>query len=73
MLAVLRIIICVQIMELVSFISLSSAMNFSKSLYGVFPVPIGQFISVTYLRRTGGKRLTFSLGPRDPKRFGRTK
>ena len=57
MLAVLRIIICVQIMELVSFISLSSAMNFSKSLYGVFPVPIGQFISVTYRRRTGRKRL----------------
>ena len=26
------------------------------SLYGVFPVPLGQFTSVTYLRRTGGKR-----------------
>ena len=39
-------------------------------LYGVFPVPLGQFTSVTYPSRTGGKRLTFSLGPRDPKRFG---
>ena len=33
---------------------------------GVFPVPLGQLISVTYPRRT------FSLGPRDPKRFGRS-
>jgi len=27
------------------------------SLDGVFPVPLGQFTSVTYLRRTGGKHL----------------
>ena len=27
------------------------------SLYGVSPVPLGQFTSVTYPRRTGGKRL----------------
>ena len=26
-------------------------------MYGVFPVPLGQFTSVTYPRRTGGKRL----------------
>ena len=37
----------------------------AKSLYGVFPVPLGQFVSVTYARRTGGHR------SRDLKRFGR--
>ena len=37
----------------------------SPSLYGVFPVPLGQFVSVTYPRRT------FSHGSRDLKRFGR--
>ena len=48
-------------------------------LYSVFPVPLGRFTSLTDPRRTGGKRLektecaclTFWLGPRDPKRFGR--
>ena len=39
--------------------------------YSVFPVPLGQFTWVTYPRRTGGKHLTFSLGPRNPKRFSR--
>ena len=32
---------------------------FAWSLYGVFPGLLGQFTSVTYPRRTGGKRLTF--------------
>ena len=44
----------------------------SHGLYSVFPVPLGQFILVTYPWRTGGKRLTSLLGPRDSKRFGRT-
>ena len=35
-----------------------------KSLYGVIPVPLDQFTSVTYLRRG-------VLRPHDPKRFGR--
>ena len=39
--------------------------------YGVFPVPLGQFTWVTYPKGTGGKRLTFALGPRNPKRFSR--
>ena len=30
----------------------------SHGLYGVFPVPLGQFTLVPYPRRTGGKRLT---------------
>ena len=29
----------------------------AQSLYGVFPGLLGQFTSVTYPRRTGGKRL----------------
>ena len=28
-----------------------------KSRYGVFPIPLGQFTSVTYTRRTVGKCL----------------
>ena len=35
----------------------------AQSLYGVFPVSLGQFVSVTYPRRTDGSR--------DLKRFGR--
>ena len=33
-----------------------SGTNLASSLYGVLLVPIGQFISVTYPRRTGGER-----------------
>ena len=29
--------------------------SIAQSLYGVFPVPLGQFVSVTYPRRTGGE------------------
>ena len=43
---------------------------FEWSLYGDFPGLLGQLTSVTYPRRTGGKRLASSLGPRDPKRIG---
>ena len=43
---------------------------FAWSLYGVFPGLLGQFTLVTYPRRTGGKRLTSSLGPRDAKGIG---
>ena len=40
------------------------------SLCTVFSSPYRSIHSVTYPRQTGGKRLTFSLGPRDPKHFG---
>ena len=43
---------------------------FAWSLYGVFPGLLGQFTLVTYPRRTGGKCLTSSLGPRDAKGIG---
>ena len=36
-------------------------------LYGVFPVPIGQFISVTYPRRTSGKHFHIFARTRWPK------
>ena len=42
----------------------SSGRVLAWSLYCVFSVPLGQFVSVTYSRRTGGH------GPRDLKRFG---
>ena len=32
-------------------------MRLAYSLYGVFPVPLGQFVSVTYPRRTGGEHI----------------
>ena len=34
---------------------------FAWSLYGVFPVPLGQFVSVTYPRRTGQSLLQQTL------------
>ena len=38
-----------------------------------FPSPSRSIVSMTYPRRKGGGRLTFSHGPRDRKRFGHEK
>ena len=47
--------------------------SLALSLCGIFLGLPGQFISVTYLRQTGGKLAVslFCLGPRDPKLIGR--
>ena len=39
----------------------------------LFPSPSRSIVSMTYPRRKGGERLTFSHGPRDRKRFGHEK
>ena len=44
----------------------------AKSLYSVFPVPLGQLTSVIRGKSEAIGRKTSSLRPRDPKRFGRT-
>ena len=43
----------------------------AKSLYSVFPVPLGQLTSVIRGKSEANGRETSSLRPRDPKRFGR--
>ena len=44
----------------------------AKSLYSVFPVPLGPLTSVIRDKSEANGRETSLLRPRDPTRFGRT-